>query len=211
MRSGVLQLLRMVQFKRNAVRKARRPAVTSYRPGLVVGDSPPGAPTVPGRYQVCNGFIVAPGSLPCQPDFQLDLAPGLCLCAISGRQLSDSANRTFHLTAGAGNTLPLNELVEIYLRACRLRGASTGPDRFAFASNGNSIPANHEVPAIWKRFAHYIPYFTCPKHSTPARASALQIYRLRVAASTCRRRPLRLQSGFRVPPAYYSDRLRNSE
>jgi thioester reductase-like protein len=193
-----------------AVRKAGADLpVTVYRPGLVVGDSRTGRTSrFQGVYQVLQwihcGLL---DSLPCQPDFQLDLAPVDYVCGAIVRlaQLSDSANRTFHLTAGAGNTLPLNELVEIYLReraACEGGEYRHGSIRFSPPTE-NSIPPNHEVPAIWKRFAHYIPYFTCSKvFDNSAAHRALQD----LQAPSCREYlpavvRYALQSGFRVPPA----------
>jgi thioester reductase-like protein len=143
--------------------------VTIYRPGLIVGDSRTGRTSrYQGIYQMLqwihSGLL---DSLPCHPDFQLDLAPVDYVCGAIVRlaQLSDSANKTYHLTAGVGNTLSLSELVDLYLReraACEGSEYRPGSIRF-FPPNGNSIPANREAPAIWKRFAHYAPYFTCPK------------------------------------------------
>jgi len=98
-------------------------------------------------------------------------------------------------------------LVEIYLReraACEGGEYRPGSIRFS-PPNGNSIPANHEVPAIWKRFAHYIPYFTCPKaFDTSAAHRALQD----LQAPSCREYlpavvRYALQSGFRVRLPYY--------
>jgi len=108
----------------------------------------------------------------------------VCGAIVRLAQLSDSANRTFHLTAGAGNTLPLNELVEIYLRSVPLaREASTGTDRFAFASNGNSIPANHEVRRYGSVSRTTFPISLALRHSTPApRIGRCRIYK----APSCR-------------------------
>jgi len=153
-----------------AVRKAGvELPVTIYRPGLIVGDSLTGRTSrFQGIYQMLqwihSGLL---DSLPCPPDFQLDLAPVDYVCSAIVRlaQLGDSANKTFHLAAGPGNTLTLNELVEIYLQeraACE--GGDYLPRAIRFSPpEENSLPANHEAPPIWKRFAHYIPYFTCPK------------------------------------------------
>ncbi|MGB7762779.1 MAG: SDR family oxidoreductase [Bryobacteraceae bacterium] len=193
-----------------AVRKAGADLpVTIYRPGLVVGDSRTGRTSrFRGIYQVLqwihSGLL---DSLPCQPDFQLDLAPVDYVTGAVVRlaQLSDSANKTFHLTAGAGNALPLNELVEIYLReraACEGGEYRPGSIRF-LPPQENSIPADHEVPAIWKRFAHYVPYFTCPKvfDNSVALAALPDLQ-----APNCREYlPIvvryALKSGFRVSPA----------
>jgi len=193
-----------------AVRKAGADlSVTIYRPGLVVGDSRTGRTSrFQGIYQVLQwihcGLL---DSLPCQPDFQLDLAPVDYVCGAIVRlaQLSDSADKTFHLTAGAGNTLPLNELVEIYLQErATCEEGKYRPESIRFLPpNGNGIPANHEAPTIWKRFAHYIPYFTCSKvFDNSAAHRALQ----GLQAPNCRKYlpavvRYALKSGFRVSTA----------
>jgi thioester reductase-like protein len=143
--------------------------VTVYRPGIIVGDSRTGRTNrFQGIYQLLQlihcGLL---DSLPCHAEFQLDLAPVDYVCGAVVRlaQSSDSANKTFHLTAGPGNTLSLGELVEIYLReraACE--GGKYRPGSLRFAPPDESaLSANYELPAIWKRYPHYLPYFTCPK------------------------------------------------
>jgi long-chain acyl-CoA synthetase len=183
--------------------------VTVYRPGLIVGDSRTGRTSrFQGIYQMLqwihSGLL---DSLPCRPDFRLDLTPVDYVCGAIVRlaQLSDSANKTFHLTAGPGNTLTLNELVEIYLQersACE--GGKYRPRSIRFSPpKENSIPANHEAPAIWKRFTHYVPYFTCPKvfDNSVARAALqdLQAPNCREYLPTVVRYALR--SGFRALPS----------
>jgi thioester reductase-like protein len=193
-----------------AVRKAGADLpVTVYRPGLVVGDSRTGRTSrFQGIYQMLqwihSGLL---NSLPCQRDFQLDLAPVDYVCGAIVRlaQLSDSANRTFHLTASPGNTLSLGELVEVYLReSASCGGVEYRPGSIRFAPlNGNSNPAGREAPAIWKRFAHYVPYFTCPKVFDNSLAQAalrnLQVPICREYMPTVVR--YALKSGFRASPA----------
>jgi hypothetical protein len=72
-----------------------------------------------GIYQIPHGIHYGLiDSLPCQPDFQLDITPVNYVSDAIARllQMNGRANKTFHLTAGPGNTLSLGELVEIYLR-----------------------------------------------------------------------------------------------
>ena len=193
-----------------AVRKAGDDLpVTVYRPGLVVGDSRSGRTSrFQGIYQVLQWIHIGHlDSLPCQPDFQLDLTPvdHVCGAIVRLAQLSESANQTFHLTAGPGNTLSLGELVEIYLQeraACEGGRYRPGSIRFSPLKE-NSISANREVPAIWKRFAQYVPYFTCPKVFDNSAAHAalrdLQAPHCREYLPAVVR--YALKSGFRASPA----------
>ncbi len=193
-----------------AVRKAGADLpVTVYRPGIVVGDSRTGRTNrFQGIYHLLQlihcGLL---DSLPCQPDFQLDLAPVDYVCGAIVRlaQSRDSANKTFHLTAGPENTLSLGELVEIYLReraVCEGGRYRPGPLRF-LPPRENSFPANGEVPPIWRRFPHYIPYFTCPKifdnSATHAALRGLRAPNCRECLPTAVR--YALKAGFRASPA----------
>lgn len=141
--------------------------VTVYRPGIVVGDSRTGrTDRFQGIYQVLQGIHFGfVDSMPCHADFQLDLTPVdyVCGAIVQLAQLQDTAGKTFHLTAGPGNTLSLGELVDIYFReraACEPGTYRSGQFRF---SPPDSSPSTAEIPGVWKRFPHYIPYFTCSK------------------------------------------------
>ena len=104
---------------------ARRPVlelpVTIYRPGIIVGDSRTGYTSrFHGIYQILRAIHYGlVDSLPCQSEFQLDITPVdyVSDAIVRLARLDSSTNKTFHLTAGPGNTLSLGELVEIYLRA----------------------------------------------------------------------------------------------
>jgi len=141
--------------------------VTIYRPGIIVGDSRTGHTSrFHGIYQILRaihfGFV---NCLPCNPDFQLDLAPVdyVSEAIVRLSRLSDSADRTFHLTAGPGNTLPLDELVDIYARERAARGGGEyRPSSLRFQPPGNGDDGNNEAN-VWKRFSHYVPYVTCQK------------------------------------------------
>jgi thioester reductase-like protein len=143
--------------------------VTIYRPGIIVGDSQTGHTSrFHGIYQILRGIHYGLiDSLPCQPDFQLDITPVdyVSDAIVRLAQMSGSTNKTFHLTSGPGNTLSLGELVEIYLRegtACE--GPMNRPGSLRFLPSGNdSVAANCEAPNVWRRFSHYLPYVTCPK------------------------------------------------
>lgn len=144
--------------------------VTIYRPGIIVGDSRTGRTNrFHGIYQILRGIHCGLIDwLPCRPDFQLDITP---VDYVSGAivrlaQQSDSANKTFHLTAGPGNTLSLEELVDIYAQEGSDCGESRyrpGSLRFLPSGKDSTEPANNEVPNIWKRFSQYVPYVTCVK------------------------------------------------
>jgi thioester reductase-like protein len=143
--------------------------VAVYRPGIIVGDSRTGHTSrFHGIYQILRGIHYGLiDSLPCQPDFQLDITPVdyVSNAIIQLAQLSGSANKTFHLTAGPGNTMSLRELVDIYLRegtACEGSKCRPGSLRFLPFLNG-SAEVNRETPQAWRRFSHYLPYVTCPK------------------------------------------------
>ena len=139
--------------------------VTIYRPGIIVGDSRTGYTSrFHGIYQILRGIHFGLiDSLPCQPDFQLDITPVdyVSNAIVRLAQMDDSANKTFHLTAGPGNTLSLGELVEIYLRdgtTCERSRNRTGSLQFS----DSSCPSDHTAN-VWRRIAHYLPYVTCPK------------------------------------------------
>jgi len=143
--------------------------VAIYRPGIIVGDSRTGHTSrFHGIYQILRGIHYGLiDSLPCEPDFQLDITPvDYVSDAIIGlSQLSGSADKTFHLTAGPGNTLSLGELVDIYLReGTTCEGSKYRPGSLRFAPCVNDSPArNGAAPHGWRRFSPYLPYVTCPK------------------------------------------------
>jgi len=143
--------------------------VTVYRPGIIVGDSRTGHTSrFHGIYQILRGIHYGLiDSLPCQPDFQLDITPVdyVSDAIVRLAQMSGSSNKTFHLTAGPGNTLSLGELVEIYLReGATSEGSKYRPGSLHFSPSGGDSPAaNCEASNVWRRFSHYLPYVTCPK------------------------------------------------
>ena len=124
------------------------PVRHDLRPGIIVGDSRTGHTSrFHGIYQILRGIHFGLiDSLPCQSDFQLDITPVdyVSDAIVRLAQLDGTANKTFHLTAGPGNTLSLGELVEIYR-----------PGSIRFSSDHTSN--------VWRRMAHYLPYVTCPK------------------------------------------------
>jgi thioester reductase-like protein len=143
--------------------------VTIYRPGIIVGDSRTGHTNrFHGIYQILRGIHFGLIDwLPCQPDFQLDITPVdyVSDAIVRLAQLSDSAGKTFHLTAGPENTLSLGELVDIYAQegiACARSRYRPGSLRFMPVEN-DAIPSHNDGPNVWKRFSHYVPYVTCPK------------------------------------------------
>jgi len=146
-------------------------SVTIYRPGIIVGDSRTGYTNrFHGIYQILRGIHFGLiDSLPCQADFQLDITPVdyVSDAIVRLAQLHDSANKTFHLTAGPGNTLSLGELVEIYLRdgtTCERSRNRPGSLRFSASScSGNDSSPSDHTSNVWRRIAHYLPYVTCPK------------------------------------------------
>ena len=143
--------------------------VTIYRPGIIVGDTRTGwTNKFQGIYQVMKlihfGLI---DSLPCEPDFQLDLSPVdyVCRAIVQLASLDETANKTFHLTAGSENTVSLSELIEIYFRE-RAAGEGTRDlfKSFRFsACEENNVIFSSESSAISTLYAQYSPYFTCPK------------------------------------------------
>lgn len=143
--------------------------VTIYRPGIIVGDSRTGRTSrFHGIYQILRGIHFGLIDwLPCQPDFQLDITP---VDYVSGAivrlaQLRDSANKTYHLTAGPANTLSLDELVDIYTHEVTVCGGGKfRPGSLRFLPSGkDSAPLNEGTSGVWRRFSPYVPYVTCPK------------------------------------------------
>lgn len=140
--------------------------VTIYRPGIIVGDSHTGYTSrFHGIYQILRGIHFGLiDSLPCQPDFQLDITPVdyVSDAIVRLAQLDDGVNKTFHLTAGPGNTLSLGELVEIYMRdGTTCERSRSRPGALRFSASG--APPSDHTSNVWRRIAHYLPYVTCPK------------------------------------------------
>jgi thioester reductase-like protein len=153
-----------------AVRDAGRDLpVTIYRPSVVVGNSQTGwARRFLGVYQVLRwidrGQLT---TLPCRADFEMDIVPAdyvaEAIVMLSG--LAESAGKTFHLTAGNGNRLPLDELIGIFLHEREQRGREPRPVdgvRFATACDAAS-----------RRLDPYVPYLTCPKAFDDGNARAM--------------------------------------
>jgi thioester reductase-like protein len=140
--------------------------VTIYRPGIIVGDSRTGYTSrFHGIYQILRGIHYGLiDSLPCRPDFQLDITPVdyVSDAIVRLAQMGESANTTFHLTAGPGNTLSLGELVDIYLRDGSTCGRSRNRAGSLRFSDASSCTSDH-TSNVWRRIAHYLPYVTCPK------------------------------------------------
>ncbi len=134
--------------------------VTIYRPSVVVGNSQTGwARRFLGVYQVLRwidrGQLT---TLPCRADFELDIVPAdyvaEAIVTLGGQ--SGSVGKTFHLTAGDGNRLPLEELIGIFLHERERRGRRSRPvDRVQFAAPTDEISSG--------RLSPYMPYLTCPK------------------------------------------------
>ena len=143
--------------------------ITIYRPGIVVGDARTGRTSkFQGIYQVMKWIHFGlTESLPCEPDFLLDLSPVdyVCRAIVQLASLTETANKTFHLTAGPRNILSLSELVDIYFHECAAYDGTI--DRFkSFRFSPSEKPGNpfsSESSAIWTLFAQYKPYVTCPK------------------------------------------------
>ena len=142
---------------------------TIYRPGIIVGDSQTGHTSrFHGIYQILRGIHYGLiDSLPCEPEFQLDITPvdyvSDAIVRLSQRN-GDSTNKTFHLTAGPGNTLSLGELVEVYLREGSLgNGSKYRPGSLHFSPCKNPLAESCASSNVWRRFSHYLPYVTCPK------------------------------------------------
>jgi nucleoside-diphosphate-sugar epimerase len=110
-----------------------------------------------GVYQVLRwidrGHVRA---LPCRDDFHLDLAPADYVAAAIVRlaAMPSSIGRTFHLTAGEGNTLPIGQLVSMLCAERRATGAA-GPAAPRFDDTLPGAGNRHLDP--------YMPYLTCPK------------------------------------------------
>ena len=143
--------------------------ITVYRPGIVVGDASTGRTTkFHGIYQVMKWIHFGlTESLPCEPDFPIDLSPVdyVCRAIVQLASLTETANKTFHLTAGPGNTLSLSELIEIYFRECAAYAGTIDRSKsFRFSPPDDpSTTFSSESSAIWTLFAQYRPYVTCPK------------------------------------------------
>jgi thioester reductase-like protein len=138
------------------VRTADLP-VTIYRPGILVGHSRTGwVSRFHGIYQVLRwidrGYVRA---LPCRDDVHLDLAPADYAAGAIVRLAAtpSSIGRTFHLTAGLGNTLPIGQLISMLCAERRGRGETGRTPRFddTLRAAGN------------RRLDPYMPYLTCPK------------------------------------------------
>ena len=91
--------------------------VTRYRPSIIVGDSTTGRTM---HFRVLYDpmkwvYFGKTDVLPCQPDVNLDVVPVDFVCdalvAIGARD--DSVGRVYHLTAGPGRTLPIEEMVDL--------------------------------------------------------------------------------------------------
>jgi thioester reductase-like protein len=183
--------------------------VTIYRPGIIVGDSHTGrTDRFHGIYQILRGIHLGLIDwLPCRQDFQLDITPVdyVSDAIVRLSQLNDSANKTFHLTAGPGNTLSLGELVDIYAgegTACEGSKYRPGSLRFLPGPEESRTQMN-KGSNVWKRFSHYVPYVTCPK-TFDNRVMRAALPDLR--APVCREylpKVVRyaLNSGFAAPPA----------
>jgi thioester reductase-like protein len=138
--------------------------VTIYRPSVLVGHSRTGrAERFLGIYQVLRwidrGLV---RTLPCRRDFRLDLAPAdyVAEAIVRLAGVPGSVGKTFHLTAGSGNALAVEELLAIFLRerqATRDPGAAARlrPLQFARDEVGTEPRDN--------RWRAYHPYLTCPK------------------------------------------------
>lgn len=136
--------------------------VTIYRPSVIVGDSRTGrALRFLGVYQVLSwihrGYVRA---LPCRREFELDLAPvDYVADAIAALSIEPgSVGRTFHVTAGRGNTLPVEELVDIFLRERRAWVTADRESRLASLRFEGSPDE-----ARYARLTRYLPYLTWPK------------------------------------------------
>jgi thioester reductase-like protein len=138
--------------------------VTIYRPSVLVGHSRTGrAERFLGIYQVLRwihrGLV---RTLPCRRDFLLDLAPADYVAEAIVRLASvpGSVGKTFHLTAGSGNALAVEELLTIFLserQACRDRVPATRLLPLQFARGDISAEPRDN------RWRSYHPYLTCPK------------------------------------------------
>ncbi|HTC63615.1 MAG TPA: SDR family oxidoreductase [Candidatus Saccharimonadales bacterium] len=143
--------------------------ITVYRPGIVVGDSRTGHTSkFHGIYQVMKGIHFGLlDSLPCQPDFVLDLSPVdyVCRAIVQLASLIETVNKTFHLTAGPGNTVTLSDLIEIYFRErAAFAGTSDRSKSFKFSQPEEPrVAFTVDSSEISTLFAHYSPYFSCPK------------------------------------------------
>lgn len=144
--------------------------VTIYRPSVVVGNSQTGwASRFLGVYQVLRwidrGHLK---TLPCRADFELDIVPAdyVAEAIVTLASLHGSVGKTFHLTAGNGNRLALEELVGIFLHERERRGRQTSPVAgVRFESAGAESSSG--------RLGPYVPYLTCPKAFDDGNARAM--------------------------------------
>ena len=144
--------------------------VTIYRPSVVVGHSQTGwARRFLGVYQVLRwidrGQLTA---LPCRADFELDIVPAdyVAEAIVTLGGLSESAGKTFHLTAGISNRLPLEELIGIFLHEREKRGRTPQPvERLRFDAGDASTSS--------RRLSPYVPYLTCAKSFDDGNARAM--------------------------------------
>jgi thioester reductase-like protein len=147
--------------------------VTIYRPSVVVGNSQTGwAARFLGVYQVLRWIDRGQlKTLPCRADFELDLVPAdyvaEAIVRLAGH--AGSVGQTFHLTAGEGNLLPLEELIDIFLRERLTHGglsmSSVEPPRFT--------PPDADAGLRSRRLGPYVPYLTCPKAFDDGNARAM--------------------------------------
>ena len=184
--------------------------ITVYRPGIVVGDARTGRTNrFQGIYQVMKWIHFGlTDSLPCEPDFLLDLSPVdyVCGAIVQLASLAETANETFHLTAGPGNTVSLSELVEIYFRECAAyEGAIHRCKSFRFSCPEGPGTTSRGPSATL--FAQYKPYVTCPKvfdnSVTRAFLKDLEIPHFSEYVPTAIRYALRV--GFRSAPMDLAD------
>ena len=144
---------------------SRELPVTIYRPSVVVGHSQTGwARRFLGVYQVLRwidrGQLTA---LPCRADFELDIVPAdyVAQAIVTLGALEESVGKTFHLTAGTNNRLPLEELIRIFLHERDRRGAGEPITDIRF-----------DAPQA-DRLGPYVPYLTCPKSFDDGNARAM--------------------------------------
>jgi thioester reductase-like protein len=143
------------KFEAERVIRAAGLPVTIYRPSVIVGHSLTGyCPRFAGIYQVLHwihrGVI---RTLPCSSDYLLDLTPVDYIAEAIVRLAASptSAGKTFHLTAGLPNTIPVGEVIDLFLGERPRQAARLYPLRFELDSPDT------------RRLRPYVPYLTCPK------------------------------------------------
>lgn len=156
----------------NVQKAGRTLPVTIYRPSVVVGNSQTGwARRFLGVYQVLRWIDRGQlSSLPCRADFELDIVPAdyVADAIVTLAHLDGSVGKTFHLTAGNGNRLPLEELVGIFMHERERRGRQPSPaGRLRFEAANAGIDTTHS------RLGPYVPYLTCPKAFDDGNARAM--------------------------------------